>query len=261
MVVSRKIRNSGLKKKKKSLRKSVLKLLRETIYSGYLPPGLKLVESELAKKFKVSRTPVREALFQLESEGIVKILPNKGAVVTTLSIDEIEETYIIFGVLSGIAASISVELIGENDVKQMEACLEKMEAIKDDIDRREYFTLNNEFHSFFLRPCKKKLLLKLIKNYTKQVGHYWYLLLSHPRNVDLFQEDHKRILNAFKLKNPKFAREIVENHIWSFGKIVVNSLRSISSFESDLSEGLFLSSFVGPVVGHSYSGTKETRRS
>ena len=216
----------------RSRREHILGVLRESIYSGYLPPGSKLVESQLASQFKTSRIPIREAILQLESEGIIKILSNKGAVVNILSIDEVEEIYIIFGALSGTAAGLSVQLVSDNDIEKMETCVIKMEAIRDNDDRREYFILNNEFHSAFLKPCGKRLLLKLIKNYTKQVGRYWYLLLSNTKNMELFSEEHRDILEAFKLRDPKMVEERVETHIRSFGNIVVQSLRSISTLES-----------------------------
>jgi DNA-binding GntR family transcriptional regulator len=217
----------------KSSRENISKMLGEAIYSGYLPPGSRLIESQIANKLEISRTPVREAILQLESEGLVKTIPNKGAFVSIYSIDEIDEIYIIFGALSGVAASISLEAIDESGLKQMETCIAKMEVSKNNINRREWFMQNNDFHRAFIKPCKKKVLLKLIKNYTKQVGRYWYLMLSYPGSIELFHKEHKEIFEAFKLKNSKMVRELVENHVMSFGRIVVESLRSISPSESD----------------------------
>jgi len=231
----------------KSLRVKIVETLEDAIYSGYFPPGFRLVESQLANQLRISRTPMREALLQLESKGLVKILPNKGAVVAVHSIEEIGEIYIIFGSLSGTAASLSVDLISETEIEQIEACITKMEIGRNKIDRKEWFALNNEFHSLFLKPCRKDLLLRLIKNYTKQVGRYWYLLLSDPSNVELFSAQHRAILEAFKSKNPKMAKENVENHIKYFGEIVVENLRSISPFQFDYSnqsdEGLIFSAY------------------
>jgi len=212
----------------KSLRESIVRFLEEAIYSGYFPPGLRLIESQLASKLEISRTPVREAILQLQSQGLVKILPNKGAIVSMYSLEEVEETYIIFGSLAGVAASLSVELISDDEIKEMETLIAKME---NEDNKREWFTFNNQFHSTFLRPCKRKILLKSIKNYTKQVGRYWYLLFTHPSYSKVFNEDHKGILEAFKLRNSKMARERVEDHIRYFGKVVVESLRSILPVE------------------------------
>lgn len=216
----------------KSLRDSVFRFFEEAIYSGYFPPGLRLIESQLANKLEISRTPIREAILQLESQGLVKIVPNKGAVVTIFPIEEIEETYIIFGVLAGVAASLSVEFISEDELKQMETLIVKMENCED--YKKEWFVLNNQFHSIFLKPCRKKILLKSIKNYTKQVGRYWYLLIvAQPKYLRLLSEEHGSILEAFKLRNSEMVRERVENHIKCFGKIAVEGIRSISPIEME----------------------------
>jgi DNA-binding GntR family transcriptional regulator len=212
----------------KSLRESVLKMLEEAIYSGFLPPGSRIIESQLAEKLEISRTPIREAILQLQSEGFVKIIPNRGALVTIYSIDEIDEIYTIFGALAGVAASLSMGVISEDELKKMEAYIAKMEISKDSINRREWFNQNNEFHKTFIKPCGKKILLKSIKNYTKQVDRYWYLMLSHPGSMELFNKQHKEILEAFRLNDSKMVKGRVESHVRAFGDIVVENLRSIS---------------------------------
>jgi len=213
----------------KSLRESIIKWLHDGVYSGYLPPGSRVIESQLANKFQISRTPVREALFQLESEGLVKIIPNRGAIVNIFSVNEIAEIHLIFGALEGVAASLSVEVIDEEGIKKMEDSIKKMEVSKEYLNKKEWFSENDEFHKAFIKPCEKKILLKLIKNYTKQVGRYWYLMLSYPGSIQLFHQEHKEILEAFKLRNSKMARERVENHVTSFRRVVVESLKMISS--------------------------------
>jgi DNA-binding GntR family transcriptional regulator len=217
----------------KSLRENIVRMLEEAIYSGYLPPGSRLIESQLANKLEISRTPVREAILQLESEGLVRLIPNRGAFVNVYSIDEIDEIHIIFGALLGVAAGISVENIDEETLKQMEACIAEMDVCRDHANRKEWLVHNNDFHAAVIRPCKKKVLLKLIKHYTRQVGRYWYLTLSYPGSIELFNKEHKEILEAFKLRNPKMARELMENHVRSFREKVVESLRSISPFGSE----------------------------
>jgi DNA-binding GntR family transcriptional regulator len=222
--------------KSKSLRENILRWVEECIFSGYFPPGLRLIESELAEHLKISRTPIREAILQLETKGLVKVIPNKGAVVMTYSIAEIEEIHIIFKVLSGIVASLSVEFISEDELRQMEDRIAKMERSKDDnnIDRREWFILNNEFHSILLKPCKKRLLLGLINSYSKQIGRYWYLH-SHTACMELFNQEHRGILETLKLGDSRLVREKVENHVESFSNIVIKTLMSFTPIEIDYS--------------------------
>jgi DNA-binding GntR family transcriptional regulator len=209
----------------KSLRMNLVKGLTDAIYSGYLPPGFRIIESELASKLQISRTPVREALLQLESEGFIKIVPNKGAIVTVYSPDEIEEIYLVFGSLAGTAASLSVELISNDGLKQMEVCLSKMDACR---DRKEWFALNNEFHRNFLKPCGRKLLLEIIKNYGNKVGRYWYLVIADSDGIELLSQEHKHIFEAFEARDSKMAKEMVEKHIRSVGDIITKNLKIYS---------------------------------
>jgi DNA-binding GntR family transcriptional regulator len=216
---------------KKLLRRSIAKALSEAIYSGFLPPGLRLVESQIAGKFGISRTPIREAIHQLEIEGLVMTIPNKGAVVMAHSLEEIEEVHMIYGALEGLAASLSVKSINKDDLKQMEVCIAKMGANKNDRDRREWFIYNDRFHSLFLKPCGKKFLLKSIKNYTKQVARYWYLLLSYPGSIERFSEEHRSIVEAFKSRSPTAVRRSVEKHLRSVSNIIIESLQTITPTE------------------------------
>lgn len=226
-------KNAIKKTDKKLLRESILMWMEECIYSGYFPPGVRLIESELAEYLGISRTPIREAIIQLETKGLIRIMPNKGAIVNTYSLSELEEINIIFKTLSGIAASLSLEFISEEELTRMEDYITKMESCKDsDSDRKKWFSLNNQFHKTFLKPCKKKLLLELIKQYKKQVGRYWYISLSN-KYLELFSKDHRRIFEAFKLRNSEMVRINVEKHIQAYSNTAIENLRSFTPIDFD----------------------------
>jgi DNA-binding GntR family transcriptional regulator len=231
MKIFTEFKNAIKKTDKKSLREGILMWMEECIYSGYFPPGVRLIESELAEYLGISRTPIREAIIQLETKGLVKIISNKGAVVNTYSLSELEEINIIFKTLSGIAASLSVEFISGEELKRMEEYIARMEICKDnDSDRKEWFSLNDQFHKIFLKPCKKKLLLELIKQYKKQVGRYWYFSLTN-RYLGLFSEGHRSIFEAFKLRNSEMVRINVEKHIQSYINTTIENLRSFEAID------------------------------
>lgn len=223
--------NAAKKTDKKSLRESILMWMEECIYSGYFPPGVRLIESELAEYLGISRTPIREAIIQLETKGLVRIVSNKGAIVNIYSLSELEEINIIFKTLSGIAASLSVGFISGEELKRMEECITRMEICKDnDSDRKEWFSLNDQFHKIFLKPCKKKLLFELIKQYKKQVGRYWFLSLTN-KYLGLFSEGHRSIFEAFKLRNSEMARINVEKHVQSYFDTAIENLRSFEPID------------------------------
>src|SRR5690625_3471497 len=96
----------------------VLNQLRQRIISGYFKKGQHLVQDEVAALFKVSRMPVREALRQLETEGMVEFIPHKGAIVRSMTMDDIEEIYTIRAMLEALALKKSISLITESDIKK-----------------------------------------------------------------------------------------------------------------------------------------------
>jgi GntR family transcriptional regulator, trigonelline degradation regulator len=115
---------SAIQKSPAPLRRQVLDELRQSIISGRLEPGARLVERELVGMMGVSRTVIREALRQLETEGLVAIIPNKGPVVRKLSLEEARDLYSIRAVLEGLAARLFVENGDNAHVEKLEQALE-----------------------------------------------------------------------------------------------------------------------------------------
>src|SRR5271168_4501145 len=106
------------------LRQQVLEELRQSIISGRLNPGERLIERELIAMMGVSRTVIREALRQLESEGLITIIPNKGPVVRELTLNEAKDLYSIRAVLEGLATRLFVENADDAQVKKLEQALQ-----------------------------------------------------------------------------------------------------------------------------------------
>ena len=207
---------------------SVVKLLREAIYSGYLLPGMRLIESELAEKMQISRTPLREAIRQLQAEGLIKVVPNKGATVASYSRGDIKEIYRICAVLEGMAASLAVESVGQSEVDKMKGIQAKMETHELREDRRKWFLTNRELHSIYLRCCPAPRLLKLIKQQINQVDRYWYILVSIPSMMEQAISQHEEIMQAFDKRDAHLVRRLVEGHIFSVGLLLEGHLDSLS---------------------------------
>ncbi len=99
-----------------TLREKILETIREAIISGALKPGEKVAEPELAERFGISRTPIREAFRQLESEGYLTVSPRKGAVVVSFSQKDVEEFYAIKSILEGYAARRACENLSDKEI-------------------------------------------------------------------------------------------------------------------------------------------------
>ena len=98
------------------LRDSIADSLRESIINGKIKPGERLLEPIVAKQLGVSRTPVREAFFQLESEGLVEVMPRRGAIVSEISVNDANELYSVRAVLEGLAAKLASKRISKNKI-------------------------------------------------------------------------------------------------------------------------------------------------
>ena len=211
-----------------SLEKSVCKVLKKAIYCGYFQPGERLLETRIGEMLHVSRTPVREAMKRLETQGLVKIVPQRGATVVKVSPEDIEEMYIIVGVLEGIAASFAADNLSDEEIGEMgklQSILESEECKK---DFERWFNLNNKLHSIFFTASRKPRLVELLNEKLNPLGRYWYLGCTIPGMLDMCLSSHRNMLEAFYKRDAKLAREACEIHLFETGKSLKNHLEKIN---------------------------------
>ncbi len=122
-----------------TLREKILETIRDAILKGSLKPGERVSEPELAERFGISRTPIREAFRQLESEGYLEVIPRKGAVVASLSERDVEEFYAIKIILEGFAARMAAEKLSDKDIDRLEAINTKLQKLADEGDVKNFF--------------------------------------------------------------------------------------------------------------------------
>ncbi len=119
-----------------TLREKILETIRDAILKGTLKPGEKVAEPELAERFGISRTPIREAFRQLESEGYLTVIPRKGAVVTALSEQDVQEFYAIKSILEGYAAELAATRLSLKEIERLEAINERLRELAKEGDVR-----------------------------------------------------------------------------------------------------------------------------
>lgn len=146
--------------------------LREAIQCGELESGQPLPQEEFAARFKVSRLPVREALRQLEAEGLVVVYPNRGAFVVELSPEEVREVYDLRALLEGDALRRAVPLLTEADLRRAEAA---HQALEGETDRVKQGQLNREFHAALYAPLARPRQRALIETLRGVVERYQYV--------------------------------------------------------------------------------------
>jgi DNA-binding GntR family transcriptional regulator len=172
----------------RTMQDTVVAALRARILRGDLKPGQRIIERVIAGELAISKTPVREALTQLEGEGWVKITPHKGAIVTALSLKELKEIYLVRIHLEGLATRLAAERISEATVQTLRALVAKMEPLGlDQID--EFMALQAEFHNVFYRSSDHLILCELLDSLRHRSLRYrWaYMDLAESRTRMLNQ--------------------------------------------------------------------------
>lgn len=196
-----------------SLRGKVFYQLENDILNGKYKPGDSLIETKLSDELGVSRTPVREAIRQLELEGLVQTIPNKGAIVTGLSEKDIEDIYTIRMMIEGLAARWAAEKITEEELKELQETIELEEFYTNKNDTYNILRLDSKFHEIIFRASKSKPLMNTLTMF----HHY----LQRARNSSLGMtgranealQEHKAILRAIMENNPEKAESLTTEHI------------------------------------------------
>lgn len=163
------------------LRQQVLDGLRQAVIDGRLTPGARLIERELTEMMGVSRTVVREALRQLESEGLVAIIPNKGPVVRELSPGEARDLYAIRAVLEGHAARLFVENAADERLKQLTQALDGVAAAYERGDAHEILETKNRFYEVLFAGAGSETLSSMLNTLHARIWRWRALGLSHPQ--------------------------------------------------------------------------------
>ena len=199
-----------------TLRERIVETIRNAIVNGQLVPGVRIAEPELADKFGISRTPIREAFRQLESEGFISVVPRKGAIVASISPQDISNFYDLKMVLEGYAAHCAARVLTPADIAKMETVNRQMEAASHKKDLRRVLDLHNEFHDIFLRACGNEKLHAIVQNMVMQFQRF-RLILAMPGKIEGSIRQHKEIIEAFRKKDPDLAGELVRKNA-QYGK-------------------------------------------
>ena len=189
---------------------SVTDTLRDLILSGAFGIGVPLKQEVLAKRFGVSRIPVREALKRLEAEGLVDHTPHQGSVVASQSIPELLEALDIRIGLETRALKLAIPNMKAADFKAARDIIKRYDASD---SPREWSELNLEFHLTLYRPCARPKLLRMIEDLVKGIGIHLRAVQSYKVGRKVPQEEHRLILKACQDKDVALAVRLLERHI------------------------------------------------
>ena len=177
-----------------SLRGRVYNSIREKILAGYYNENEELKENAIAAELGVSRTPVREALRQLELEGLVNIIPNKGAYVTGITKKDIHDIYTIRSYLEGLCAKWACENITNAQIEELEEIL----YLSDFHARRSHYSqlveLDNKFHDLLYKASGSKILNHVLSDFHQYVERVRKITLSRPYRAEQSRKEHAAIV-------------------------------------------------------------------
>ena len=199
--------------------------LRSAILSGDFDPGERLAEEPLAKKLKVSRTPVREALHKLESEGLIKLRKKRGFIVSRDSKEEVEEIFEIRAILEGYALRTISERISDKLLERLNGFISRAEDALERKRMNEVFHWNTQFHdTLHAAVSERKRLQRLIVNMRRYVLRYRKDTLQHPDGAKRTVEGHRKIVLALQLKDPDLCERVMREHIHEAREDALQSL-------------------------------------
>lgn len=203
----------------KPIRDIVYEYLRKAVMEGELKPGERIIEKEYAEKMKISRTPIREALRKLESEGFVEYIPRKGVVVKGFSINDIVEIYAIRKSLEGLAMRYVIENISEQEIERLKGLVEHMEEADKNCEIEDVFRTCQEFNEVILNASRMQRLKTLINTLHEYLERFRRITMAKAsRRSDAIKE-HKQILQSIIDKDSKLAEKLVWDHLDASQKI------------------------------------------
>ena len=198
---------------KYSLRGRVFNKIREDILGGVYEENDELRENTLANELGVSRTPVREALRNLEIEGLVSIIPNKGAYVTGITRKDIHDIYAIRSYLEGLCAKWACEHITNGQIEELDEILYLSEFHARRSHHDQLVELDNKFHDLIYKASGSKILNHVLSDFHHYVERIRKITLAKSSRASKSNEEHKTIMEAIKNRDGDLAEKLAHEHM------------------------------------------------
>jgi len=218
----------------KPLREVVFKSIRGAILSGVLKPGERLMEVQLAEKLGVSRTPVREAIRKLELEGLIIMMPRKGAYVADLSIKDITDVLEIRAALEGLASGLAALRITDEEIEELNlTALHFHQAIEAD-DFERIVQMDIEFHDRVFKAAGNEKLLQINNNLREQVQRFRIMYISKSSKPKNLAKEHYEIAEAISKRDAEMADKLAKRHIENAEKYIIKTAKDMPEDRNEL---------------------------
>ena len=207
------------------LRDVVFNTLRRAILRGELKPGERLMEIQLANKLGVSRTPIREAIRKLELEGLVLMIPRKGAEVAEITEKNLRDVLEVRCALEELAVQLACERIDKREIKELHAAADHFRDVLGSDDITQIAQADEAFHDVIFTATDNGRLIQLLNNLREQMYRYRIEYLKKKECYPQLLKEHAQIMHAIEEHNKEKATEITTQHINNQVDTVVDTLR------------------------------------
>lgn len=208
------------------LRDVVFNTLRQAILRGELKPGERLMEIQLANKLGVSRTPIREAIRKLELEGLVLMIPRKGAEVADITEKSLRDVLEVRKALEELAVQLTCDKITKEQIRELEEAADEFKKILKSSDVTEIAEADVHFHDVIYKATDNQRLIQLLNNLGEQMYRYRVEYLKNPEAYPQLVAEHEEIIRHIERKEKEKATEIVCKHIDNQVEAVIDVIRT-----------------------------------
>ncbi|MBN9427226.1 MAG: GntR family transcriptional regulator [Burkholderiales bacterium] len=207
------------------LRQSVVESIRNSIASGHFSSGERLIERELCDMTGVSRTLVREALRQLESEGLVHVVPNRGPVVAQVTVEQAQEIYQLRRELEGLASELFARHASAAEQQEIDQLVDKLATAIDSHDARQWLALKNEFYDCLLRGSGNATLGQMLGLLNTRITVLRATSLQHNGRARQSLAELREVVDALLVRDASTARAAMVRHVENAAKTAAEVLR------------------------------------
>ena len=197
---------------RQTLTQRVADRLSQLIVNGDLAPGTRLVETDLARRLRVSRAPIREAIKDLELLGLVSKPSRRGARVMELSARDVKEIYEVKAMLDGLAAGLAAERVTDGELARLQGLHQRMQQLVTRGDRDGYATTSREFHEAIIAAGGNARLMRMYAAMSRQIWWLGTMVMTRSERSATSMREHADLLDSLLARDVKRAREAAENH-------------------------------------------------
>jgi DNA-binding GntR family transcriptional regulator len=216
---------------RRPLHDEIVEKLREMIGEGELEPGARVPEKLLCVRFGVSRTPLREALKVLASEGLVDLLPNRGAVIATLELSALEEMFPVMGHLEALAGELACANVTDDEIAEIRSLHYQMVVFFRRGDRPEYFRINQRIHDSILAAARNRALAGVHRTLAGRIRHARYFANLTQGRWEKAVDEHEEILTALADRDGPRLAALLKRHLANKFEAVREGLRAAETSE------------------------------